>query len=70
MSTSNDQALLDELKSARASGIRKITLNGQTIEYKSDQEMASAIASLESKCRVSSGKGYGIRSNPSFDRGF
>jgi hypothetical protein len=40
----------DELKDARYSGVRRfVDQNGETVEYKSDSEMARAIAALDSE---------------------
>lgn len=43
-------ALRDELVDLRVSGVRVIThQNGQSVTYKSDSEMAAAIAALDSQ---------------------
>lgn len=41
------QARLDELLDLRARGVRSLSYNGETIEYRSDAEMAAAIADLQ-----------------------
>lgn len=38
---------LDELKAARAAGVSAVGFGEDRIEYKSDREMATAIASIE-----------------------
>jgi hypothetical protein len=44
------KALRDELVDLRASGVRIVThQNGQSLAYKSDSEMAAAIAALDSQ---------------------
>lgn len=40
---------LDDLKAARATGARAIEFQGRRVEYKSDSEMAAAIAALEAE---------------------
>jgi hypothetical protein len=48
MATLSDlQALLDKLRMARASGLRAIQHGDERAEYKSDGEMATAIADIE-----------------------
>jgi hypothetical protein len=50
------QAQLDALKKARASGTSSVSIaNGMTVEYKSDKEMAQAIASLENEIAAAQG---------------
>lgn len=40
----------DELKDARFSGVRRfVDQNGETIEYKSDAEMARALVAIETE---------------------
>ena len=40
----------DDLLRARAQGVRRYTdQNGETVEYKSDREMATALAALDSE---------------------
>lgn len=47
-----------ELVESRAAGIRRLVhQNGQTVEYKSDSEMASAIRALDSEIARLSGQG-------------
>lgn len=49
------EALRDELLKARAKGVRTLQINGERVEYKTDAEMAAAIADLEARIkRVSS----------------
>ncbi|MGE0828046.1 MAG: phage head-tail joining protein [Hyphomonadaceae bacterium] len=44
------QSLKDALVKARLSGVREIRdQNGETVSYKSDREMASALSSVESQ---------------------
>ncbi len=50
------QAQLDALRKARASGARKIEYDTYSVEYKSDSEMAAAIADLERRINTSSGQ--------------
>ena len=50
------QVQLDVLRKARASGLRKVEYEGRSTEYKSDGEMASAIADLERRMQASSGR--------------
>lgn len=49
------QARLEALRIARASGVRSLTHHGTTTEYKSDQEMAAAIADLVDQISGESG---------------
>lgn len=50
------QARLDLLKSARYSGTRSVEFeHGVKIEYKSDAEMAAAVAALEADIRDAEG---------------
>lgn len=48
------QTMRDELLRARAKGVRTLQLNGERVEYKTDAEMASAIADLEARIRRAS----------------
>lgn len=41
------QARLDEMLDLRARGVRSLSYNGETIEYRSDAEMAAAISDLQ-----------------------
>lgn len=55
MSTVSEmQDQLETLRKARSSGIRKLELEGRTVEYKSDMEMAAAIADLERRISAAS----------------
>lgn len=54
-SLSDMQTQLDALRKARASGVRKVEYQGRSTEYKSDGEMANAIADLERRIRATSG---------------
>jgi hypothetical protein len=47
---------LDKLRMARASGLRSIADGDQRIEYKTDAEMASAIAAIEQQIAAIGGK--------------
>lgn len=48
------ESLRDELVKARAKGVRTLQLNGERVEYKTDAEMASAIADLEARIKRAS----------------
>lgn len=48
------ETMRDELLRARAKGVRTLQLNGERVEYKTDAEMASAIADLEARIRRAS----------------
>jgi len=55
MTEAEIQSLLTKLRTARASGLRE-TMHGDTrIAYKSDAEMAAAIADLEQQLAEASG---------------
>lgn len=43
------QADLDALKSARRKGQRRVSIEGFSVEYSTDAEMARAIAALEAE---------------------
>lgn len=45
----------DALLRARFAGTRKVETEGHTVEYKSDSEMASALAELERRIDAASG---------------
>jgi hypothetical protein len=48
MATREDlQTRLNTLRTLRAKGVRKITEGGNQVEYRSDAELATAIADLE-----------------------
>lgn len=51
------QQLRDTLVRARAKGIRVVQMNGERIEYKSDSEMASALAGLDQQIATAGGGG-------------
>jgi len=53
-------AMRDELVRARAKGVRSVQLNGERVEYKTDAEMASAIADLEARIRRASATAPGV----------
>lgn len=48
------QTQLDALRKARASGIRRVEHDNRAIDYKTDAEMAAAIADLERRISASS----------------
>ncbi|WP_420344997.1 phage head-tail joining protein [Paenirhodobacter sp.] len=48
--------LRDTLIRARAKGILALQLNGERIQYRTDAEMASAIADLEARIRRASAR--------------
>lgn len=48
------EAMRDDLLRARAMGVRTAQINGERVEYKTDAEMASAIADLEARIRRAS----------------
>ncbi|BBF94913.1 phage head-tail joining protein [Blastochloris tepida] len=50
------QARLDALRALRARGIRRVSYQGQEVEFRSDAEMASAIADLERQVAALSGR--------------
>jgi hypothetical protein len=56
-----DQAELiqmrDALIRARAKGVKSVQLNGERVEYRSDAEMAAAIASLTAQIAEAQGAG-------------
>jgi hypothetical protein len=54
MTQSEIESLLTALKKARASGLRATTHGDTRLEYKSDQEMANAIADLERQLATAS----------------
>lgn len=47
MTQAEAEVLLDKLRKARASGVRSVQHGDTSTEYKSDTEMAAAIADLE-----------------------
>lgn len=50
----------NELVELRASGIRRVVhQNGQTLDYKSDTEMAAAIAALDAQISAATRDGAG-----------
>ncbi len=53
MNVSEMQGALSALMKARATGIRKATYQGRSMEYGSDAEMASAISDLERRIAAS-----------------
>lgn len=55
------QVSLDALRATRASGVRTVTLEGMTVEYKSDADLARAIADLEVRVAAEQAKGAGVR---------
>lgn len=54
------ETMRDELLRARAKGVRTLQLNGERVEYKTDGEMASAIADLEARIRRASAATAGV----------
>ena len=50
------QTQLDVLRKARASGLRKTEYGERSVEYKSDAEMAAAIADIERRITGASGR--------------
>ena len=48
------QAQLEALRKARSSGLRQVETDGKSVEYKSDMEMAAAIADLERRISAAS----------------
>ena len=51
------QTQLDVLRKARASGVRKVEgPDNRSVEYKSDAEMAAAIADIERRITGASGR--------------
>ena len=50
------QTQLDVLRKARASGVRKTEYGEKSVEYKSDEEMAAAIADIERRITGASGR--------------
>lgn len=62
------QTQLEHLRSQRARGVRKVSYQGQEVEYRSDAEMAAAIQDLER--RIASASGSSVRRTVGgFDRG-
>ena len=55
LSASEISSLLTALRKARASGMRRTTHGDTTLEYKTDVEMAAAIADLEAQLAATSG---------------
>lgn len=49
MDTTELQQLHDDLVRARAKGVRRVRINGEEVEYKTDKEMADAIHDLEQR---------------------
>lgn len=47
-------ALRDELIKARAKGVRSVQMGDERLEYRSDAEMAAAIADLDARIRSAS----------------
>lgn len=45
-------SMRDALIRARARGAQRVRINGEEVEYKSDAEMASALADLERRINV------------------
>lgn len=51
------QSARDALLKARASGVRRVRdTNGEEVEYRSDSEMARALAALDSEIAMLSGR--------------
>ncbi|MCC8936872.1 hypothetical protein H8A99_10335 [Bradyrhizobium sp. Arg68] len=48
-------AQLDALKAARRSGLRSIEYEGRRVEYRSDDEMQAAIASIQAEIAAEGG---------------
>ena len=46
----------ERLLRARAAGVRRITADGRTIEYRDDAELARAIAHLDQQISIAEGK--------------
>lgn len=56
MPTPSDlQTYLETLIAARAKGLRVVEYQGQRVEYKTDGELASAIADIERRIAVAQG---------------
>ena len=49
------QALLAGLQKARASGVLEVQFGDRTVRYKSDQQMAAAIANIEANMARAAG---------------
>lgn len=49
------QEQLDALREARASGLRKVKYGEREMEYRTDEELAAAIADLERRIAQQSG---------------
>ena len=49
------QQLRDDLVRARAKGVRRVRINGEEVEYKTDAEMADAIRNLEQRIARAAG---------------
>lgn len=55
MDLSELQSMRDDLVRARAKGVRRLRINGEEVEYKTDAEMADAIRNLEQRIARASG---------------
>ncbi|WP_291048372.1 hypothetical protein [Hyphomonas sp.] len=49
------EARLETLKAARASGVRKVEYDGNSVEYRSDAELRRAIQDLTEELRTAQG---------------
>ena len=61
LGTEDLTSMRDELVRARASGTKTVQYSdGRRVEYKTDAEMASAIADLEARIRRASNPSHGV----------
>lgn len=63
------QTQLDAVNAAIASGTRRVTYDGKTVEYGSMAELIQAKGMIERALNASSGAGRATHFNPAFDRG-
>ena len=47
---------LEELRAARASGVRRVEFRDRTVEYRTDNELAAAIRDLETRIAAAEGR--------------
>lgn len=61
---------LEALKTARATGEKRVTYNGKTVEYREMGEIESAIASIQAELDAATGSTKSRSSVAYFGRGF
>lgn len=70
MDLSELQTMRDDLVRARAKGVRRLRINGEEVEYKTDAEMANAIRNLEQRIARAAGSARRRVINPETRNGW